>query len=433
MNTPRQLKLPIGDPDKQEGAVKPQGPARRPSVSTTPENRPLDKEQNTELMAQVVARDNVVKALEKLEKEKKHTASGVDGMTVGEVRPYLREHWPRIKDKLLKGDYQPQPVKRTEIPKERGGKRKLGIPTVLDRFIQLALLEVLTPIFEPTFSDRSYGFRPKRSQHQAVRQAQSDIQDKRWVVDTDISKFFDTVNHDRLMARLSRYIEDKRVLILIGRYLRAGVMINGVVMETYQGTPLSPLLSNIVLDELDKELERRGQSFVRYADDAQVYVGSKYAAKRVMESLIRFLEEKLKLKINQEKSAVDLAYRREYLSFSFYVARGGRIGIRLAEKALGKVKDRIRERTSRSSGVNIDSRIEALNQYLTGWLGYFSLADCRGHLERITEWVRRRLRMCYLKQWKRCRTRLRKLRGLGLDEDEVRKLAFSRKGNYLAC
>lgn len=386
------------------------------------------------LMEQILTGENTLKALDYMEKKKKHTAPGIDGMRVPELREFLRENWREIGREILNGTYQPQPVRRTEIPKDGGGKRMLGIPTVLDRFIQQSILQKLAIIFEKDFSDHSHGFRKGHSQKMAIRESRHYIQEGRvWVVDMDLSKFFDRVNHDMLMAQLAKKITDGRVLKLIRAFLEAGAMENGVVVEvgkgTPQGGPLSPLLSNIVLDELDKELESRGHKFVRFADDFQVYVASKRAGERTMESLTHFIETKLKLKVNQEKSAVDLAWKRTFLGFGFYY-RKGEIRLRLAPKTLKKFKERVREKTSRRVSQSMDARISKLNEYLVGWLGYFHIADMKSHLKRMESWIRRRLRMCLWKQWKKVKTRIRRLRSLGLPNEEAIKLGNTRKGYW---
>lgn len=419
---------------KLKETVEPRGAVEVPSASAASGHAKFHGKMSMKLMEQIVADTNVVKALEYLEKEKKDTAPGIDGMRVPALREYLRGIWKELKPALLDGTYQPQPVRRTEIPKDGGGTRMLGIPTVLDRFIQQSMLQILTPIFERTFSDHSHGYRKGHSQKMAVTEAKYYIQEgRKWVVDMDLSKFFDRVNHDILMSRVARKVEDKRVLRIIRNYLEAGVMINDVVMETEEGTPqggpLSPLLSNIMLDELDKELESRGHKFVRFADDFQVYVKSKRAGERVMESLTQFLEGKLKLKVNREKSAVDLARRRTFLGFSFYYMKG-EIRFRLAPKTIRKVKDKIREITCRRKPISIENRIRELNLYLQGWIGYFHIADMKTHLESLESWIRRRLRMCIWKQWKRVKTRITKLRGLGLPNEEAIKIANTRKGYW---
>ena len=332
---------------------------------------------------------------------------GIDGMTVEELPGYLRVHWPRLREELLAGRYQPQPVRRVAIPKPGGGERELGIPTVLDRFIQQALLQVLQPLFDPTFSDASYGFRPGRSAHDAVRRAQAYVQEGRsFVVDIDLEKFFDRVNHDIQMGRLARRLADGRVLRLIRRYLQAGVLANGVVIEreegTPQGGPLSPLLANMLLDEVDKELERRGHAFVRYADDLNVYVRTQRSGERVMTSL-RKLFEKLKLRVNETKSKVTRATASKFLGFSFWIAPGRTIRRRVAPQAIARMKQRVRELTRRSAGRSLAQLCKPLGTYLSGWKAYFRLADTPRAFADIDGWVRHRLRAVQLKHWKRGR------------------------------
>lgn len=367
------------------------------------------------LMEKVVERANLKAALTRVKQNK--GGPGIDAMTVGELPDYLKREWERIRGEILAGTYRPQPVKRQTIPKPGGGERELGIPTVLDRFIQQALLQVLQPLFDPGFSDHSYGFRPQRRAHQAIVRAQSYVQDgRRVVVDVDLAKFFDRANHDIVMERVSRKIADKRVLVLIRRYLKAGVMVSGVVVERHEGTPqggpLSPLLANVLLDEVDKELERRGHAFVRYADDLNVYVRSQKAGQRVYEGLKK-LFGKLRLQVNEEKSAVDLAVRRDFLGYGFWVSREGRIKRGIASKALVAMKGKVREITNRNRGRSLSGVAIELKAYLVGWKEYFKLAETPRVFEVQDRWIRHRLRCLQLKQWKRPKTVFRKLRALG--------------------
>ena len=373
---------------------------------------------NDLLMEQVVARENAITALKRVRRNK--GSPGIDGMTVAELTPYLHEHWASIREQLLAGTYQPSAVKRQLIPKSGGGMRELGIPTVLDRFVQQLLLQVLQPIFDPTFSEHSHGFRPGRRAHDAVRKAQGYIQDgRRWVVDVDLEKFFDRVSHDVLMGKLYNRINDRRMLRIIRRYLAAGILADGVVVERHEGTPqggpLSPLLANVLLDEVDKELERRGHRFVRYADDCNVYVRSKRAGERVLAAL-RQMYAGLKLRINEEKSAVARVWERKFLGYSFWVAPGKKVKRRVAPKALEEMKQRVRLITRRSGGRSIAQVCTELGQYLRGWKEYFKLADTNRILRELDQWIHRRLRMVQLKQWKRGRTIFRELRARDVPE-----------------
>jgi RNA-directed DNA polymerase len=365
-----------------------------------------------DLMEQIIERSNLARALKRVRQNQ--GSAGTDGMTVDELVPYLMRQWPVIREQLLAGRYQPSMVRQHEIPKSGGGMRTLGIPTVLDRFIQQAVLQVLQPRFDPTFSESSYGFRPGRRAHDAVRQAQRYVQSgHRWVVDVDLAQFFDRVNHDVLMGKLNQRITDRRVLALIRRYLEAGMMVNGVVEERYEGTPqggpLSPLLANVLLDEVDKELERRGHHFARYADDCNVYVRSKRAGERVMEALVG-LYARLRLQVNMDKSAVARVWGRQFLGFGFWVARGGMIKRRVAPKALRAMKERVRQITRRSGGRSLPQVIAELRRYLLGWRAYFQLADTPGVFEDVQKWLYHRLRAVQGKQWKRGTTIFRELR-----------------------
>ena len=377
------------------------------------------------LMEEVVAWGNVGKALTRVRQNR--GSPGVDGMSVEELPRHLAKAWEAIRAQLMAGTYQPKPVRRHEIPKKGGGVRQLGIPCVLDRMIQQAILQVLQPRFDPTFSEHSYGFRPGRSAHQAVRQAQQYIQEgRRWVVDIDLEKFFDRVNHDVLMGRLAMRIADKRLLGLIRRYLTAGMMASGVVVErgegTPQGGPLSPLLANVLLDDVDKELDRRGHAFVRYADDGNVYVRSRRAGERVKRTLVR-LYAGLRLRINEAKSAVARPQTRQFLGYSFWYAKGGVVKRKVGHQALGAMKERVRQITRRNGGRSIPAVAGDLGRYLTGWKEYFRLAETSGIFLRLDEWIRHRLRAVQLKQWKRGRTVFRELRRRGVPPDAARRVA----------
>lgn len=380
------------------------------------------------LMERMLSRENLLLALKRVEKNK--GSHGVDNMSVKDLRRHILETWDTLKTSLMEGTYQPSPVRRVEIPKPNGGVRLLGIPTVTDRFIQQAITQILTPIFDPTFSTQSYGFRPNKRGHDGVRQAKKYIEEGyRWVVDMDLEKFFDKVNHDRLMRTLSKRIQDRTLLSLIRKYLQSGIMINGVITKSEEGTPqggpLSPLLSNIVLDELDKELEKRGHKFVRYADDCNIYVKSRRAGERVMDSITTFIEFTLKLKVNREKSAVDRPWNRKFLGFSFTFHKKPKV--RMSNQSIQRVKKRIRELTSRSKPIPMDYRIEKLNQYLIGWCGYYALADTPTIFKELDEWIRRRLRMCQWKEWKKPKTKVRKLIGLGIPKEKAYEWGNSRK------
>jgi group II intron reverse transcriptase/maturase len=378
-------------------------------------------------MEQVCERRNLQAAFRRVRRNA--GSPGIDGMTVEQLSDHLRVHWPRLREELLAGLYQPQPVRRVTIPKPGGGERELGIPTVLDRFIQQALLQVLQPRFDPTFSDASYGFRPGRSAHEAVLRAQAYVQEGRsFVVDIDLEKFFDRVNHDILMGRLAKRIADRRMLRLIRRYLNAGVLANGVVIERHEGTPqggpLSPLLANVLLDEVDKELERRGHAFVRYADDLNVYVRTQRSGERVMSSL-RKLFAKLKLRVNETKSKVRRATASKFLGFSFWVAKGRAIRRRVAPQAIERMKERVRKLTRRSAGRSLAQLGKPLGAYLTGWKAYFRLAETPGVFDDIDGWVRHRLRAVQLKHWKRGRVIYRELKARGMSDDAAKQVAVN--------
>ena len=357
-------------------------------------------------------------------------AAGVDGITIKEFPAWLSAHWSEVKASLLDGSYKPSPVRRHEIPKRSGGKRPLGIPTVLDRVIQQAMLQVLQPEFDPEFSESSFGFRPGRSAHAAIRRVRALLDEGyTWVIDIDLSKFFDRVNHDVLMSRVARKVKDKRVLRLIGRYLRTGVEVDGEVQPTTegvpQGGPLSPLLANIVLDDFDKELERRGHRFVRYADDFLIFVKSKRATIRADRSVVRFLKQRLKLEINRQKSRVVRGEKCEYLGFVFPGKR-----IVWSTESLENFRYNVRRLTARSWGISMERRFEKLSSYIRGWMNYYALSEYYRPLPELDEWIRRRVRMCYMKQWRWTRTRIRNLLNLGASKTQAIPVGMSSKGHW---
>lgn len=419
-----QLELPLegrGEAPRGKRSGEATSAVRGSERSGVDDHRPM----RAVLMERVVERGNLVRALKRVRSNR--GSPGVDGRTVDDLVVELREHWPAIREQLLTGRYQPNAVKRVEIPKPGGGVRQLGIPTVLDRFIQQALLQVLQPLIDPTFSEHSYGFRPGRRAHDAVCQAQRYVQGgRRWVVDVDLEQFFDRVNHDSLMGKLARHIADARVPRLIRRYLEAGTMTNGVVLERHEGTPqggpLSPLLANVLLDTVDKELERRGHRFVRYADDCNVYVRSRRAGERVMQGLIG-LYARLHLKVNVTKSAVAPARDRKFLGYSFWYAAGGMVKRRVSPKALGAMKARVRQITSRNGGRSLAQVASELRRFLVGWKAYFRLADTPSVFEDVDRWIRRRLRALVLKQWRHGPTTYRELRRRGVPEKLARGAA----------
>jgi len=388
---------------------------REATESLSTMNDPESPASTNRLMEEVCERENLKEALRRVKRNK--GSAGVDGMTVGGITDYLKQHWPAIREQLLNGTYEPRPVRRVEIPKPDGGVRKLGIPTVLDRLIQQAVMQVLQRQWDPTFSESSYGFRPGRSAQQAVAQAQKHIAEGHgWCVDFDLEKFFDRVNHDKLMGQIAKRIEDRRLLKLIRAFLNAGVMENGLVSPSVEGTPqggpLSPLLSNLVLDELDRELERRGHRFVRYADDCNVYVRSERAGQRVMESVTQFITQKLRLKVNEAKSAVARPQERKFLGFSF--SAGPEVRRVIAPKALDRFKRRVREITRRAKGVSMKTTMEELAPYMRGWRGYFGFCETPEVLIYLTRWVRLRLRAAMWRQWKTPRRRREALMELGV-------------------
>jgi RNA-directed DNA polymerase len=411
----------VRQPEERGETPKERSSGELPTAAKEPE-RPG----SVDLMARVLNRSNMETALRRVEANR--GSAGVDGMTTSELRPWLKENWPRIRTELETETYEPSPVRWHGIPKDGGGTRELGIPTVLDRLVQQALLQVLQDILDPTFSAHSHGFRPNCSAHKAVRAALRYIQEgRRTVVDVDLERFFDLVNHDILMDRLSKRIGDKRVLRLIRRFLQAGILKHGVAMEresgTPQGGPLSPLLANVLLDEVDKEMEKRGYAFVRYADDCNVYVRSRKAGERVMAHL-RKMYAKLRLKVNESKSAVAPVWDRKFLGFSFWVAPDKTARIRVAKKSLERFRGKVRELTKRNRGRSMRCVIDELASYISGWKAYFRLAETRGVFERLNGWIRRRLRALQLKQWRQPATTGRNLKRLGASKALAHDIAY---------
>ena len=391
----------------------------------------MPKPEAPRLMEAVVERNNLFRAYERVVKNE--GAPGVDGLPVSEFKPWLQRHWVRVRQDLLAGVYQPEAVRKVEIPKPQGGVRTLGIPTVLDRLIQQALNQVLQPLFDPEFSSSSYGFRPGRNAHQAVEAARGYVAEgKRWVVDLDLEKFFDRVNHDVLMARVVRKVKDERVLKLIRRYLEAGLMEGGVTTMrtegTPQGGPLSPLLSNILLDDLDRELERRGLSFCRYADDCNIYVGSKRAGERVMQAVTAFLEQRLKLKVNASKSAVARPWERKFLGYSMTWHKQPKL--KIAEASRKRLAEKVRETMQKARGQSLQRAIEGLNPILRGWVAYFRLTEVKGVLEDLDSWIRRKLRTVLWRQWKRVYARARNLMRAGIERKRAWRSATNGRGPW---
>lgn len=418
---------------RREVGVELRGNAGEPSIASASAGGEDGNAVDTStVLEKVLARENLNRAYKKVVKN--GGSHGVDGMKVEELLPFLKRHGESLRQQVLEGKYQPQPVRRVEIPKPEGGVRQLGIPTAVDRMIQQAIAQVLTPIVEKEFSIHSYGFRPGRSAHQAIRQAQVYIQEgSRIVVDIDVEKFFDRVNHDKLLYLLAKRIEDKRVLRLIRQYLEAGVMTGGLVSPTEEGTPqggpLSPLLSNVVLHELDKELEKRGHRFCRYADDCNIYVRSLRAGKRVMAGVSQFIEKRLQLKVNRDKSAVDNPTKRKFLGISFYYKTGG-VGIRVHPKPMVRLKEKVRAVTMPGKALSMAQRVAKLNEVIRGWVNYFKVADMRQHCADMDEWMRRRLRLCYWEQWKNIKTKHANLVRLGVSDSEAWQYANTRKGSW---
>ena len=390
------------------------------------------KDSAENLLEEILDRNNLNKAYLKVKKN--GGSAGIDGMTVEEMLSYLKENREDLLEALRSGRYKPKAVKRVEIPKPDGGKRMLGVPTVIDRMIQQAIVQVIQPIYEPLFSESSYGFRPNRSAQQAMKQALEYYKEGyTQVVDLDLAKYFDTVNHEILIGMLREQIKDERVISLIRKYLKSGVMINGLISPTREGTPqggnLSPLLSNIYLTAFDKLLESRGHKFVRYADDCNIYVKSRRAAERVMNNCVKFLEGRLKLKVNREKSRVGSPLKLKFLGFSMYKT-GKKSGIRPHNKSIKKFKDKIRELTSRKQARSIENILQRLKRYTTGWLGYYAIADMENKIKALNEWIRRRIRQIFWKQWKKIKTKHDNLVKLGIDSYTAWKWANSRKSYW---
>ncbi|MDQ3016328.1 MAG: group II intron reverse transcriptase/maturase [Bacteroidota bacterium] len=402
------------------------------ATKRTGDNSGERHEMPEQLMEQLVTKENMTRAYKQVVSNK--GAAGVDGLEVTELKDYLKAHWSGIKDKLLSDGYYPQKVRRVEIPKPNGGKRVLGIPTVVDRMIQQALHQILNPIYDPHFSQWSYGFRAGKSAHDAVLQARDHINEgRRWVVDVDLSKFFDEVHHERLLSTLRKKVKDRRVIHLIHRYLKAGMMQDGIeeprTKGTPQGSPLSPLLSNIVLDELDKELEKRGHHFVRYADDFQIYVGTERTAERVMKSISNFIEKKLRLKVNEEKSTIGRPWERTLLGYSF--TRNNEVKVKVSKESIRRLRDKVREKLRRGRGRNLSKFVkEELNPLLRGWMNYFILSEVKGFTEELDGWIRRHLRKIKWRQWKRPWTRRTNLIVLGLSEERAVMSAFNQRGPW---
>lgn len=417
----------------QKDRVEPEGYAGARSISLTSERGGNDRSKyQYGLLEQIVSWDNLKRAQERVESNK--GSHGIDKMTVDELQQYFRENGKQLRQSILDGTYRPSPVRRVEIPKPDGKKRPLGIPIVVDRVIQQAIAQILSPIFEGTFSEYSYGFRPGRNAHQALIKCKEYMDEGyRWAVDIDLEKYFDTVNHDKLIGLIYKEIKDVRVITLIRRYLNAGVMENGLTKPTEKGVPqggnLSPLLSNIMLNELDKELEKRELKFSRYADDCNIYVKTKKAALRVMGSVSKFLEKDLKLKVNREKSEVDRPWKLKYLGYTFY-RRKGEMGMRVHPKSINRLKEKLKAVTSRSNAMSMEQRALKLKQIIVGWVNYFRLADMKSTLMKVDEWLRRRLRMCYWKQWKKIKTKYGNLLRLGIDNGKAWEYANTRKGYW---
>ncbi len=404
-----------------------------PSISLTSDKKQDDRNVYTSnLLEKILHRDNMNEAFKRVVKNK--GSHGIDGLTTDELLSYLKENGANLRQSLLDGTYVPLPVRRVEIPKDDGKKRQLGIPTVVDRVVQQSIAQVLSPIFEKKFSDNSFGFRPNRSAHDALKRCQEYMNEGyTWLVDIDLASYFDTVNHDMLIGLIYKEIKDIKVISLIRKYLNAGVMINGVVNTTTLGVPqggnLSPLLSNIMLNELDKELTKRGLKFARYADDCNVYVKSRKAADRVMQSITRYIEQDLKLKVNTDKSKVERPWQCKFLGYSFYPSKDG-IKMRVHEKSIRKLKEKLKLLTSRNKIRNIEQTYEKIKQLTVGWINYFRLADMKSAMKELDKWLRRRIRMCYWKQWKKNSTKFKNLQKLGISKQKAWEFANTRKSYW---
>ncbi|URZ05752.1 group II intron reverse transcriptase/maturase [Clostridium felsineum] len=417
----------------QKDRVELEGYVGAPSISLTSEKEQnAENKYNNELLERIINRNNLNLAYKKVKANK--GSHGIDGMKVDELLQYLKENGSSLRQSLLEGSYKPNPVRRVEIPKSDGEKRPLGIPTAVDRVIQQAIAQVMSPIFEEKFSENSYGFRPNRSAHQAILKCK-EYMDKgyKWAVDIDLEKYFDTVNHDKLIGLIYKELKDIRVIALIRKYLQAGVMENGAINTSERGVPqggnLSPLLSNIMLNELDKELEKRGLHFCRYADDCNIYVKTKKSANRVMASITKFIEGDLKLKVNKDKSKVDRPWKLKYLGFTFYPKKG-EMGIRVHQSSVNKLKFKLKKITNRSNAMSMKLCSIKLKQIIIGWVNYFKLADMKCTLITLDKWLRRRIRMCYWKQWKKIKTRHDNLKKLGINDYNAWEYANTRKGYW---
>jgi RNA-directed DNA polymerase len=417
----------------QENMLETEGNVEVPSILDVSELEEVDtKTVTNELLEKILSKDNMNTAFKRVKANK--GASGIDDMTVDELLQYLKENGEQIKKDIREGRYNPKAVRRVEIPKTDGSKRKLGIPTVVDRVIQQAIAQQLSIIYEPKFSENSYGFRPNKSAQDAVLKAKEIMNNGyKWVVDLDLEKFFDTVNQDLLISIIRRTVNEDKVVSIIRKYLQAGVLVNGVFEKTEEGTPqggnISPILSNIMLNELDKELEKRGLEFVRYADDCVIFTKSRKSAERVMENITRFIETKLRLKVNKNKSKVERPWRIKYLGFSFYQAKG-KVEIRIHPKSIAKFKDKIREITSRSNAMSMETRYMRLKQVIRGWVNYFKIANMEKIAQTLDKWIRRRIRMCYWKQWKKTKTKYDNLKRLGIGSSKAWEYANTRKSYW---